>query len=52
MTSIIFSGSFMSLKSNLFEKSVSGFVILVVLKSARRKYLSKYSVKHFSSSVF
>ena len=32
--SLVFTGTFMSLKSNLFEKSLSAFVIIAGLQSA------------------
>ena len=42
----------MSLKSSLFAKSLSAFVIPLGLWSARFKYLIKYHLKHSLSSVF
>ena len=42
----------MSLKSSLFAKSLSTFLILLGLWSAGFKYLTKNNLKHPLSSVF
>ena len=47
-----FTGNFMSLKSSLFEKSLSFFVILAGLRSPGCKYLTKHHLKHPLSSAF
>ena len=44
--SLIFTGNFMSLKSSVFARSLSGFVILAKLQSAECKNLTKYHLKH------
>ena len=45
--SLVFTGNFMFLKSSLFAKSLSAFVIL-----AGFKYLTKHHLNHSLSSVF
>ena len=50
--SLILTGNFMSLKSSLFAKSLSAFVILLGLWSAGFKCLIKHHLKHSLSTVF
>ena len=48
----ILSGNFMSLKSILFEKSLSAIVTLAKLQSAGFKYLTEHHLKHSLSLIF
>ena len=50
--SLILTGNFMYLRSSLFTKSLSAFVILLGLWFAGFKHLTKNHLKHSLSSVF
>ena len=50
--SLILTGNFMSLKSSLFAKSLSDFVVLFGLWSAGFKHLTKHHLKHSKASIF
>ena len=50
--SLIYAGNFMTLKSSLFVKSLSAFVILAGLRSAECKYQIKHHLKHSLPSIF
>ena len=52
MLSLSLTGNFMSLKSSLFAKSLSAFVIILELWSAGFKYMTKPHLKHSLSSIF
>ena len=50
--SLILTGNLMSLKSSLFAKSLSAFVVLIWLWSAGFKYQTKHHLKQSLSSIF
>ena len=50
--SLDFTGNFMSLKSSLFAKSLSAFVLLHGWWYAEFNYLTKHHSKHSLSSAF